>query len=50
MAFAITIGAYSPTYLEACAADCNGSGSITAGDAQAIFAVIFGGSCVDPIS
>ncbi len=50
MAFNIVLELYIPTYLEECAADCNGDGSITAGDAQDIFGVIFGGSCVDPLT
>ncbi len=49
LAFSIVIGVYTPTFLEECAADCNGNAVITAEDAQMIFAAIFGGSCVDPI-
>jgi len=49
-AFLITLGMYSPTYVERCAADCDASGTVTAGDAQAIFnIVLFGGSCADPL-
>ncbi len=51
LAFSITLGAYTPTYTERCAADCNGNGAVTAGDAQGIFALTLGlGSCSDPIS
>ncbi len=49
LAFYIVLEAYLPTDEEACAADCNGDGDVTAGDAQDIFGAIFGGSCVDPI-
>ncbi len=49
-AFAIALEMMVPTFEEACAADCNSDGSVTAGDAQQIFGVIFGGSCVDPVS
>ncbi|MBN1297190.1 dockerin type I repeat-containing protein, partial [bacterium] len=51
LAFSIGIGAITPTGEEACAADCDGSGSVTAGDAQAIFlAVLIGGQCADPLA
>ena len=50
IAFMIVLGSYSPSYDEACAADCNGDGSVTAGDAQEIFGVALGmGSCADPV-
>jgi len=50
LAFMITLGSYSPTWDEACAADCNGDDAITAGDAQQIFFAVLGsGSCEDPI-
>jgi len=50
LAFMITLGQYTPTYLEDCAADCNGDGSVTAGDAQMIFYAALGsGSCSDPL-
>ncbi len=49
LAFSITLGAVIPTYEEECAADCNGDGSVSAGDAQQIFGAIFGGSCADPL-
>ncbi len=50
LAFRITLGAYSPSYAEWCAADCNGNGFITAGDAQGIFGLALGiGSCADPL-
>jgi len=48
LAFMITIGAYSPTFEERCAADCTGDEMVTAGDAQQIFMATIGvGSCVD---
>jgi len=50
LTFLITVGVYTPNFDEACAADCNGDGSVTATDAQLIFGAVFGGSCVDPIS
>ncbi len=50
MAFGIALEMITPTYEEACAADCNGDGSVSAGDAQVIFgAVLELDSCVDPI-
>ena len=49
LAFEIALELYSPSFVEACAADCNGSGNVTAGDAQQIFEAIFGGTCVDPL-
>ncbi len=50
MAFSITMGTLVPTYLERCAADCDGDGGVTAGDAQSIFYIVMGyGSCVDEI-
>ncbi len=49
LAFLIVVSLYLPTFEEECAADCNGDGSVTAGDAQQIFGAIFGGSCVDPL-
>lgn len=33
IAFMIAMGIYSPTEQEFCAADCNGDGNVTAGDA-----------------
>ncbi len=48
LCFSIVLGVYSPTYVEECAADCDGGGSVTAGDAQTIFAVALGlGECID---
>ena len=48
--FAISLGAWTPTLQEHCAADCNGDESVTAGDAQSIFLGVLGmGSCVDPV-
>ncbi|MBN1297941.1 hypothetical protein JXA80_14280 [bacterium] len=50
LAFFITLGLYSPTAVEGCAADCDGNQSVTAGDAQSIFFAVLGiGSCVDPV-
>jgi hypothetical protein len=50
MAFQIALGVISPTYQEACSADCDGDGEVTAGDAQQIFLTVLGsGSCVDSI-
>jgi len=49
-AFYIVLGLITPTWQEACSADCNGDGSITAGDAQEIFLAVLGsGACEDPI-
>lgn len=46
--FLIALGFLTPSYLEACAADCNASGDVTAGDAQAVFLVALGmGTCAD---
>jgi hypothetical protein len=50
LAFMITLGMYSPTYEEECAADCNGDGVVSAADAQLIFLTAIGsGNCVDPL-
>ncbi|MBN1295130.1 hypothetical protein JXA80_00020 [bacterium] len=50
LAFLIALSAYSPSFEEACAADCNGNDEITAGDAQQIFLTALGSAtCVDPI-
>jgi len=50
LAFQITLGMYTPTAEEACAADCNGDEAITAADAQAIFYAVLGaGVCEDPL-
>ncbi len=49
-AFLIALGTLSPTFEEACAADCNGDSEVTSGDAQGIFIAALGaGECVDPI-
>ncbi len=49
-AFAIVLGAITPTLQEECAADCNGDGTITAADAQSIFGAVLGyDPCIDPI-
>lgn len=50
LAFLIALGSYTPTFEEACAADCNGDEEITAGDAQQIFLTALGSAaCVDPL-
>jgi len=51
LAFLIALGSHSPSYAEACAADCNGDDEVTAGDAQGIFLVALGSSpsCADPL-
>jgi len=50
LAFIITIGSMHPTFDEACAADCNADGDVTAGDSQLIFATAIGvGNCADPL-
>ncbi len=50
LCFYIVMGTYSPTFEEACAANCNGDESITAGDAQNIFSAVLGmDSCIDPL-
>jgi len=46
--FLIAIYQHSPTYQEACSADCNGDANVTAGDAQGIFMQALGMfKCVD---
>ncbi len=46
LAFAIALGALTPTPDEFCRADCTGNGAITAADAQRIFATVLGqGAC-----
>jgi len=46
----IVLGEYTPTPREECAADCDGSGEVTAADAQEIFLVALGmGECEDPL-
>lgn len=48
--FLIVLGIVTPTWEEACAADCNGDETVTAGDTQQIFLTALGsGNCVDPI-
>ena len=50
LTFLITLGSYTPSYLEACAADCNADSEVTAGDAQAIFLMALGsGTCADAL-
>lgn len=49
-AFFIALEMVTPTEDEACAADCNGDGNVTAADAQAIFNAGLGlGVCVTPL-
>ena len=49
--FNIVLGLVTPTFLEACAADCDAGGTITASDSQAIFFSVLGlqPGCADPI-
>ncbi len=48
LTFMIGLGAYTPTYYEACSADCNGDGDVTSGDAQGVFMLMLGvGECAD---
>ena len=49
-AFYFAMGYGTPSWEEACAADCNGNGLITAEDAQFIFSTALGiPMCVDPV-
>lgn len=49
-AFLIALGLVTPTPVEACSADCDGGGDVTAGDAQLIFLGVLGtGTCEDEI-
>ncbi len=49
-AFEITLGMWTPTPRQECAADCNGDGILTAADAQAIFMTVLGtDTCDDPL-
>jgi len=49
MAFEFALALAVPTRMQACSADCNGDGEITAGDAQKIFfAALALDACVDP--
>jgi len=51
MAFMIALSMVTPTFDEECAADCNGSGSVTAEDSQTIFLAILGlAECEDEIA
>ncbi len=51
MAFLIVLGLLTPTPEEACAANCNGEGVVTAADAQSIFGAVLGlDACVDEIN
>ncbi len=48
--FLIALEIYSPTFEEACAADCDGNGDVTAGDSGGITWAVFNvGSCADPL-
>ncbi|MCD4654242.1 dockerin type I repeat-containing protein, partial [bacterium] len=50
LTFQITLGSYTPSFEEECAADCNGDHSVTAGDAQSVFLAVLGsGTCADPM-
>ncbi len=50
LTFMIALGVYTPSYDEACAADCNGDEEVTSGDAQLVFGTALGYSaCVDPV-
>ena len=50
IAFLITLGQYSPSYVEECAADCNGDSQVSSADAQLIFEAGLGtANCVDPL-
>jgi agmatine/peptidylarginine deiminase len=48
--FQFALGIQTPTYLEACAADCNADGVITAADSQIVFlaSLGIGSGCFDP--
>ncbi|HPQ40682.1 MAG TPA: dockerin type I domain-containing protein, partial [bacterium] len=49
-AFMIALGMITPTFEQACAADCNGDDEVTAGDAQQVFMTALGmTSCMDPM-
>ncbi len=51
LAFRIALLMYTPSYEEACAADCNGDEHVTSGDAQQIFLTALGlSSCVDDVN
>ena len=50
LAFLFAIGTLTPTFEEACAADCNGDDQITSVDAQLIFMTALGcETCADPL-
>ncbi len=50
LAFLIAIGQMTPTYLEACAADCNGDETVSSEDAQMIMMTALGAAtCIDPL-
>ena len=48
--FNIVLGFVTPTFEQACAADCDGGGTITAGDSQDVFYAVIGlgSGCVEP--
>ncbi|MGB3976457.1 MAG: agmatine deiminase family protein [bacterium] len=52
LAFFIALGMMTPTYAEACAADCDASGNVSSIDAQAIFLAALSGTegCADPLA
>jgi hypothetical protein len=50
-AFQIALALWTPTYQQACAADCTGDGTVTSGDAQAIFLAALGlGTCTHDVT
>lgn len=50
LAFQIALGTFTPTFEEACAADCNGDDEISSADAQQIFMAALGSAaCADPL-
>ncbi len=52
LAFFIALGMMTPTYAEACAADCDANGDVSSMDAQAIFLAALSGTegCADPLA
>jgi photosystem II stability/assembly factor-like uncharacterized protein len=50
LAFQIALHIFEPTYEEACAADCNGDGTVSCGDAQQIYWTAMAmDNCADPV-
>ncbi len=50
LTFQIALGMVEPSYIEECAADCNGDGVCSSGDAQGVFIMALGeGTCADPL-